>query len=243
VRRLRALAADWDGVPSPLWRKRFARHVRGCAHCTPQQRALVPVTRLLRGMPLVPVPAALATRFGGSRGLVQHESPPSRRSARSRRAGRARQRGLVAGHPLTAALGAAAVVAAVVAGYVLYPRASAAPTAAVTQAATDGGVVSTSPGTTSAADSPGQTTPGRTASASATADTTASATTANAAGAATAATRTSSRKGVGIWQFAGAGKALGESGASWYYSWSSADKGVSAPGVGFVPMIWGADDE
>jgi hypothetical protein len=52
----------------------------------------------------------------------------------------------------------------------------------------------------------------------------------------------SAKKGVGAWAFSGATQALGESGASWYYTWS-ATPGVSAPsGVQFVPMIWGSAD-
>ena len=31
---LAALVADWDGRTAPLWRKRFARHIRDCAGCS-----------------------------------------------------------------------------------------------------------------------------------------------------------------------------------------------------------------
>ena len=34
--------------------------------------------------------------------------------------------------------------------------------------------------------------------------------------------------------------ALRDSGVSWFYTWGADSKGVSAPGVEFVPMIWGA---
>jgi RNA polymerase sigma factor (sigma-70 family) len=33
---LHALAHAWDGRPSPLWRKRFERHLRGCPVCSPR---------------------------------------------------------------------------------------------------------------------------------------------------------------------------------------------------------------
>ncbi|GAA1639622.1 sigma-70 family RNA polymerase sigma factor [Actinoplanes couchii] len=39
----------WDGEPSPRWRKRFARHLRGCGRCGPAGTGLVPVDRLLLG--------------------------------------------------------------------------------------------------------------------------------------------------------------------------------------------------
>jgi hypothetical protein len=49
---------------------------------------------------------------------------------------------------------------------------------------------------------------------------------------------TTARKGVSTWNFSGAGQALAESGASWYYDWAAAPDGITAPaGVGFVPMI------
>jgi hypothetical protein len=52
--------------------------------------------------------------------------------------------------------------------------------------------------------------------------------------------QTSTRKGVGAWTFSGQDQALAESGASWYYTWSTDDKGISASHVGFVPLIWGS---
>ncbi len=53
---------------------------------------------------------------------------------------------------------------------------------------------------------------------------------------------TSSKKGVAAWAFNGASRALDQSGASWYYTWSTSHHGIaSPPGVDFVPMIWGPD--
>ncbi|MFC0540885.1 sigma-70 family RNA polymerase sigma factor [Kutzneria chonburiensis] len=49
------LTAEWDGRPSPLWRKRMARHVRDCARC--RRDDLMPAERLLLAIPLVPIPA------------------------------------------------------------------------------------------------------------------------------------------------------------------------------------------
>src|SRR6185437_11012523 len=54
------------------------------------------------------------------------------------------------------------------------------------------------------------------------------------------ATLTSQRKGVSAWSFAGEAQALSASGASWYYNWGASPNGVTAPGVSYVPMIWGA---
>jgi hypothetical protein len=48
------------------------------------------------------------------------------------------------------------------------------------------------------------------------------------------------KKGVSAWTFNGVSRALADSGASWYYTWSSGHAGIaSPPGVQFVPMIWG----
>ncbi|SEG11619.1 RNA polymerase sigma factor, sigma-70 family [Actinacidiphila yanglinensis] len=58
--QLTELTGGWDGVPSPLWRKRFARHVRDCAVCGRLGAVLLPMDRLLSGLPLLPVPISLA---------------------------------------------------------------------------------------------------------------------------------------------------------------------------------------
>ncbi|MFJ7987327.1 sigma-70 family RNA polymerase sigma factor [Streptomyces sp. NPDC096351] len=47
----------WDGRPSPLWRKRVARHVRDCTACSARvsgRSGLAPVEGLLVGLGLVP---------------------------------------------------------------------------------------------------------------------------------------------------------------------------------------------
>ncbi|MEU5688361.1 RNA polymerase [Streptomyces venezuelae] len=57
---LRQITAGWDGVPSALWRKRLARHARGCSACEGHWSNLVPAEGLLVGLGLVPVGSALA---------------------------------------------------------------------------------------------------------------------------------------------------------------------------------------
>jgi RNA polymerase sigma factor (sigma-70 family) len=56
----------WDGLPSPLWRKRIARHVRDCSSCSSLSARLVPPERLLASLGLVPVPLALAAAVRAS---------------------------------------------------------------------------------------------------------------------------------------------------------------------------------
>ncbi|MGP3990649.1 RNA polymerase sigma factor [Streptomyces sp. 3N207] len=57
---LRALRVGWDGRPTSVWRKRLARHLRGCARCGAPRADVVPTERLLVGLALVPLPAGLA---------------------------------------------------------------------------------------------------------------------------------------------------------------------------------------
>ena len=58
--QLLAVTAGWNGEPSPLWRKRLARHVRDCPACLPEPNEMVPAERLLIGLALVPVPVLLS---------------------------------------------------------------------------------------------------------------------------------------------------------------------------------------
>ena len=243
-RELQSVAEGWDGVPNPLWRKRFARHARGCELCAPRDRALVPVARLLRGLPLVPVPAALVGRYAspasvhtqslsGSKSLIGSRNPTGRGVRRARRT---RPRSFVGAHPILAPAAAMAVAGAVVAGYVFLPAGRQDPStssAAATQAA--GPSVPDLPSTAAASPTPSAS-PTRAASPAPSRSAAASKT----AAAAAAGVQTSMRKGVGVWSFTGVDQALAESGASWYYTWSSTPQGTGgAKGVGFVPMIWG----
>ncbi|MFF4169568.1 sigma-70 family RNA polymerase sigma factor [Streptomyces sp. NPDC001744] len=62
---LTEILAPWDGAPSPLWRKRIARHLRSCAACTGRvegRGGLAPVEGLLVGIGLVP-PLGIAARL------------------------------------------------------------------------------------------------------------------------------------------------------------------------------------
>jgi len=57
--RLDTAVAQWNGVPGPYWRKRFARHIRSCQVCQLADEDKIPAERLLAGAGLVPLPAAL----------------------------------------------------------------------------------------------------------------------------------------------------------------------------------------
>ncbi|MGW0706967.1 RNA polymerase sigma factor [Streptomyces sp. NPDC002643] len=67
---LRLVTVRWNGRPDSVWRKRIARHIRGCARCDGQRGAdamVVPAERLLVGIALVPIPVGftLSLAFGG----------------------------------------------------------------------------------------------------------------------------------------------------------------------------------
>lgn len=61
------VTARWDGRPDSVWRKRLARHIRGCASCAGARGAVVPAERLLVGIALVPLPVGftLTLALGG----------------------------------------------------------------------------------------------------------------------------------------------------------------------------------
>ena len=263
---LRAAARDWDGAPSPLWRKRFDRHVRNCSVCAPRERVLIPVSRLLRGLALVPVPEVWRTT-GYDSGYERYDTPPlevtthipralSSTGPTSHRAGdpRPTQR---RHHPLL--LTAVAVLVVVGTAYAVSPNrgpltvpfsesTEPVPAAALPSSAVPGRItLSSAPTTRSGSPSAS---PSRTPShAPATTKPAAPSTSIPASSAPAvidnavvpkAPAQTSTRKGVSAWAFTGDDQALTDSGASWFYTWSSNPGGMSAPGVGFVPMIWGS---
>ena len=245
---LAAVAASWDGVPSALWRKRLARHVRDCSWCQSDVADMIPAERLLGGLPLLAAPAEIAGR-ALSRLLVSHPmaSPPavsqpvvsqpvvsqpavsqpvvsqpavgSRvRSARHARHTRLLGKGAVSLQPKLLAASLAVLTCAAGGTFAVTRTQHAAAPAALSLA---------SPATAVAArPSPLVTHAARVNPARKPA---------------LPATVTSQRKGVAVWNFTGVTKALTESGASWYYDWAATPNGIAAPAkVSFVPMIWGA---
>lgn len=257
-------AATWDDVPGPLWRKRFARHIRDCVRCTGVDRGLLPMERLLYGLPLLAVPPGLdparildaltagttsTTSTASTASSTGSPSPdPGGGGRRARRSARRRPR--TVSRPVLG--GAAVAVAAVVvlAGARLtpgfldtpagttalsVPSALSAPSAPARPSPGPSQGPSASPAPSSAQPSPTQPSPARPSPKPSVAPVPAAG-----AGAPTG-TATSARKGVGVWSFDGASRALAASGASWYYTWATQHPGVTTPAsASFVPMIWGA---
>ncbi|WP_218009293.1 sigma-70 family RNA polymerase sigma factor [Herbidospora cretacea] len=213
---LRGMFLGWDGVPSPLWRKRFARHIRGCAHCGRRTQGMVPLERLLLGLPLVAVPAG----FVLSKLLVPVAVKTTAVAAKS------------VWVPLAAAASAAAVTAGV---FVLQPWTTDEPPRPI--AVPPPVVVAESPSPSKAASPKPSRSPSPKPSKKPSPKPSKTPAPPPPPPAAP-----SVKKGVGVWPMNGVSTSLAKSGASWYYTWASHENGVRTPrNVEFVPMIWGAD--
>ncbi|MFG3553451.1 sigma-70 family RNA polymerase sigma factor [Micromonospora sp. NPDC047557] len=217
---LNAVAAEWDGTPSPLWRKRLARHIRDCAFCGHLGTTLLPIDRLLAGMPMLPLPAGLSAHVPGATvppaaaapAVGPHPPGVAELAAHAPRA-------VV---PYLAAGVVAAVLAITMVVVVLPDDPAAGPSWAVPRPAAPTTVAS-APASPSSAPSP-------------------SARPTSKAPVAPAAV-SSPRKGVGVWNFAGASQALASSKAGWYYTWGTQHPGISTPrGATFVPLIRSAEN-
>jgi RNA polymerase sigma factor (sigma-70 family) len=244
--QLLAVTAGWNGEPSPLWRKRLARHVRECPACLPEPNEMVPAERLLIGLALVPVPLMLsrtvlsaitssramppgAGRYSG--GGRSGRGVRGARHASAARHARLVPRVVTAAQPkvIAASIALATCVAGGTAAYALKSP-HAAPIAAVTSAAvtppapTSRPAVVVTPSATHRPKPRPKPKPKPTPTP-------------------VPAVVTTAQKGVSTWSVPDVEEALAESGASWYYDWAATPSGIAAPsGVGFVPMIWGAAD-
>ncbi|MBM0230731.1 sigma-70 family RNA polymerase sigma factor [Micromonospora sp. STR1_7] len=234
---LRTVTAEWDGVANPLWRKRLARHVRDCAFCGRLGATLLPIDRLLAGLPMLPLPAGLGAHLPGAAlppdaSPVAGYHPPD--PATGYAAGSTPSGGVPTdgdgGHGLvnlasnrprgllpSLAVGVAAVVLAITTLVVIRPDDPPAPSWAAPPSATPTTVTASS-----AAPAPSARPSSR---------------------APVVPAVSSARKGVGVWNFAGVDRALASSKAGWYYTWGTQHQGITTPpGVNFVPMIRGAEN-
>ncbi len=229
---LRTMAHTWDSVPSPLWRKRFARHQRDCRRCQRTGVAAVPVDRLLTLTSMLPVPPTLSA-------VVTHSLAGAAPAAPATAAAGAAPTGAVstgavgvaARHgglmSLPAMIGAATVaVAVLVGGYLAVTHQDPArPIAGTASSSPAPAVVTVSPPAPSLSALARSTVP------------------AAPPPAAPSPPLASAKKGVAVWSFTGVGSALAQSGATWYYTWSTTHSGITTPkGTTFVPMIRAAAD-
>jgi RNA polymerase sigma factor (sigma-70 family) len=233
--RLAAVTSGWDGSPSPLWRKRLARHVRDCPWCLSDAGDMVPAERLLAGAPLLTVPATLAGRALGQlpgprgHGAVGHAGRGRGLSAaRHARHARLLPKAAAAMQPkiiaVSLAVGCVAAGGTFAAVQAHRPPAPASLSVARTPPALPVPLATQHARLKRQPAKPPHKTPARKP-------------------APPPPPVVSGRKGVSTWSFTAAGKALTESGASWYYDWAATPNGISGPsGVSFVPMIWGAAD-
>jgi RNA polymerase sigma factor (sigma-70 family) len=259
---LAEVVATWDGAPSPLWRKRIARHGRDCRRCQACQSGLIPAEQLLPGLPLLPVPllalpAAVRALLHGS-AAPAHPVPPAvvrgpraggprpggpRHSGPARHAARphgSAAHGSAAHHlrfapKAIAALQPKIVVATIAATAVV---AGGAVAVAHAQSARPTPVVPVAAPARPVTTAPLPTSP--VPSTSRPPAPTPKPSHPAAPPPAAPPPATGLLKGVGAWNFAGATAALAQSRASWYFTWGTTPNGItSPPGVAFVPDIWG----
>jgi len=121
--QLAAALEDWNGRPSPLWRKRITRHTRSCQVCSRAADGMLPLERLIMGLALLPVPVALSaaalaqSTLAGTAGGAASVGALSGATA-SGAVGIGVKAGLlghltqtIGAHPVAAAIGAATLVA------------------------------------------------------------------------------------------------------------------------------------
>ncbi|SDF37731.1 RNA polymerase sigma factor, sigma-70 family [Lentzea fradiae] len=220
---LAEVVADWDGDPSPLWRKRIARHARDCARCERCGTDLAAVEGLIARLPLVPLPAAFAfdpSAPAGAHAVLSH----------------------AAGDPVTTGK-----IGLLLKGAFVKPVAAAA--AAVVAAGIVVAVVPSreeQPVANTIAVATGRTPPVTTVASSSVPVTTTTTVPSSTSVAAppppppVTPVTVAAKKGVSTWNFDGVGKALTDVRAGWYYNWAVHPDGVATPpNVEFVPMIWG----
>jgi RNA polymerase sigma factor (sigma-70 family) len=245
---------DWDYAPSPLWRKRVARHVRDCQRCRGHLADMVPAEQLLNGLPLLPAPLlAIPAAAAAARHLAHgHPSPRGHRAAGHRAAGHQ-----APGHQAPGQHGLHQHVSLLrhlphlphLRHLRLLPKTTAylQPKIVVAAVAATGCVAAGAVVVARVHSGPPRTPPAHTLAVQPSVAAVTPATHSpppvrrpSPRPSATPATVTSTLKGVGAWAFPGVTQALAESGSSWYYTWSASHSGiVSPPGVNFVPMIWG----
>ena len=246
---LAAITAEWDREPSPLWRKRLARHVRDCPWCVADTGEMIPAERLLGGLPLIAVPAALASATlglaaGGKAGQLSSGTGSGGRGnggqgGGGRGNGGARRARLTrhARHTRLLSKASGVVPPKVIAASVALVTCAAGGTFAVVHAHETAAPVAMSvaaprlPTPTVAPPVPLVTHTARAKRPAPKRSTP------------PPVTVTSERKGVATWDAAGASQDLAASGASWYYDWGATPSGITGPAsTSFVPMIWGASD-
>jgi len=236
---LAAMTAEWDLEPSPLWRKRLARHVRDCPWCLADTAEMIPAERLLGGLPLIAVPAGLAAASLGlsAAGPAARLPGPGARGARGKVAQRVRLT-RHAKHPRLLTKVSAAAQPKLIVGSVALVTCAAGGTFAVVHAheAAPAALSVAAPRRPAPHLAPPAPLVTRIARPKRPAPK-------PSPSKAAPVTVTSQRKGVATWDATGVSQELAASGASWYYNWGATPSGITAPSsASFVPMIRAASD-
>ncbi|MEY9913403.1 RNA polymerase sigma factor (sigma-70 family) [Catenulispora sp. MAP12-49] len=253
-RGLSDLTSRWDGHRNALWRKRFVGHTRDCEICDAPSRDLVPVEKLLAGLPLAVVPTALAaavfkaaTAAGGPGAMGLGQGHGHAGGSAGGAHGSAGSSAL--GHGSGKLLGfLPAKAPAVIAAVVTVSAVGVAATAVWAGSSTSGAVpapTSIAATTTTSPSAAPAAAPSPSPSSSPSPKPTPSPATSSSHPApkppASPTARSGPKKGVAAWGAPALDTALTASKASWYYDWSpSRIDQLGKAGPEFVPMIWGA---
>jgi RNA polymerase sigma factor (sigma-70 family) len=130
---LQAASIGWDGQPSPVWRKRLARHTHSCPVCRQATDGLAPTERLLLGSALLAVPSGLGPALVGKGALAGMTVGSAVNATVSGATGAGVKAGIltqlaqaIAAHPIVAAITASTVAAATAATVASRPAAGPA---------------------------------------------------------------------------------------------------------------------
>ncbi len=107
---LTEITAGWNGVLTPLWRKRIGRHIDGCTVCGARQRRDVNAAALLSAAPLLPAPAELRDHVLTGRHRASDRGSPAARMHVDRRGFPTSWDPHIAGRAITAAVAVTAVI-------------------------------------------------------------------------------------------------------------------------------------
>jgi RNA polymerase sigma factor (sigma-70 family) len=229
---LAVVTAGWDHQPSSLWRKRVARHARNCQRCRAHHDDMVPAEQLLPGLPLVPVPAALAAGLPGHGLRLLRHLPRARHARGPTRTAVYLQPKIVAASVAVVTCAAAGAVA------VFHGHAATDASFSATRTPPATPAPAASPAAGPSPQSAARVAVARPATTLARPPVTPPVTATQ-----PAAIVPGPKKGVATWAFGGVTQSLAASGASWYFNWSASPAGIAnPPGVSYVPMIWGPAD-
>ncbi|MFG2821731.1 sigma-70 family RNA polymerase sigma factor [Kitasatospora sp. NPDC048365] len=163
---LEEAVAGWDGIPASVWRKRIARHTRGCPSCAPATAERIPAELLLVRVAPLTVPAGLVAALavkgllpGAATGAAALAGAPAAVGAATGgglHASLIAKLSAVTAHPLVSLATGAVIVTGAAATYAAWPE---PPQRVPVAAAPTAGAVTPTPSRAAAPAGPSQASP------------------------------------------------------------------------------------